>query len=198
MNPNAGEARLRRRVVYRGKILDLFVDRVRLADGRSAVREVVGHRPAVGIVALPAPGRVILVRQYRHAVRRWLWEIPAGLRERRETPLKAARRELREETGYTAKRWLALGHFFSSPGFCQEDLHIFLARDLGPRGVLNLDADEFVAPKVFSQREITLLFKRGELVDAKTVLALNLASPALNARNQPGRDAQFFRRFSIA
>jgi ADP-ribose pyrophosphatase len=179
MNPNAGEKLLRRKVIYRGRILDLFVDQIRLANGRSAVREVVGHAPAVGIVALADPEHVILVRQYRYAIGRWLWEIPAGLREGRETSQKAARRELREETGYAAKRWQALGHFFSSPGFCQEELHVFLARNLVKQGELELDADEFVAPKVFSRRALSVLVKSGELVDAKTVLALNLAARAL-------------------
>lgn len=81
MKPNPGEKSLRRKVVYRGKILDLFVDQVGLADGREAVREVVGHKPAVGVVAMPDPEHVVLVRQYRYAVGRWLWEIPAGDRK---------------------------------------------------------------------------------------------------------------------
>jgi len=175
----AGEKFLRRKIVYHGRILDLFVDQVRLANGQPGMREVVGHMPAVGIVPLVDAEHVILVRQYRYAIGRWLWEIPAGLREGGETPQKAAKRELREETGYVAKHWQSLGNFFSSPGFCQEELCIFLARDLSLQGELELDADECLEPKVFTWRSLARLLKNGELVDAKTVLALNLAAQVL-------------------
>ncbi|NTV53719.1 MAG: NUDIX hydrolase, partial [Candidatus Firestonebacteria bacterium] len=94
--------------------------------------------------------------------------------------LRPARRELREETGYAARRWQALGNFYSSPGFCRETLRLFLARDLVRQGDLQLDADEQVTPEIFSRRSLARLLKHGELEDAKTALALQLAAKQLH------------------
>lgn len=121
---------LESRVAYRGGLIEVRVDRLGLDGGLEVVREVVDHPGAVVVAALDAEDRLVLVHQYRHALGRELLELPAGLLERGEDALEAARRELREEAGVTAARWDALGVFYSSPGFVHELLHAFLARDL--------------------------------------------------------------------
>jgi 8-oxo-dGDP phosphatase len=115
----------------KGAFVTLRTDEVRTPDGDVAARDVVEHPGAVAIVALDDAGQVLLIRQYRHPVGRLLWEIPAGLRDVPGEPLRAAaERELREETGYTAKNWHVLVDCFTSPGILTEQLRIFLARDL--------------------------------------------------------------------
>src|SRR5919204_1942121 len=108
---------------YRGRVLNLRLDTVRLPNGNETKREIAEHPGAVAIVALDAKDRVILVRQYRHAVGRELLEIPAGTFEKDEPPEKTAPRELKEETGLTAKRWELLARFYASPGVLTEEMH---------------------------------------------------------------------------
>jgi 8-oxo-dGDP phosphatase len=116
---------------YRGKIINVRTDTVRVPEGTSTEREVVEHPGAVGIVALDDQYRVLMIRQYRHAVGRLLWELPAGLRDVAGEPTaQTARRELLEETGYQARDWHVLADYFSSPGITTERLRIFLARGL--------------------------------------------------------------------
>lgn len=119
---------------YEGRIISVRTDTIRSPEGNTAVREVVTHPGAVGVVALeesgPAP-RVLMIRQYRHPVGRLLWELPAGLRDVAGEPLlRTGRRELLEETGYRAARWDVLVDYFSSPGISTERLRVFLARGL--------------------------------------------------------------------
>ena len=117
--------------IYHGAIIDVRNDTIRSPDGNTAEREVVRHPGAVGVVALDESNRVLMIRQYRHAVGRLLWELPAGLRDVAGEPLlHAARRELLEETGYRAARWQVLVDYFSSPGIITERLRVFLARGL--------------------------------------------------------------------
>jgi ADP-ribose pyrophosphatase len=117
--------------VYRGNILALRVDQVRMPGGNIAKREVVEHYGAVAVAAIDEAGRVALVYQYRHPIGRRLWELPAGLLdEPGEDPVAAAGRELREEIGFTAERWDVLVDLISSPGFSDEALRVYLARVL--------------------------------------------------------------------
>ena len=115
----------------RGRLVTLRTDKVRTPDDQQAERDVVIHPGAVGVLALDDDQQVLLIRQYRHPVRRLLWEIPAGLRDvAGEQPWATARRELLEEAGYRARDWRVLADYYTSPGFSTERLRVFLARDL--------------------------------------------------------------------
>jgi ADP-ribose pyrophosphatase len=115
----------------RGRLVTVRTDKVRMPGGNLAERDVVLHPGAVAVLALDETGQVLLIRQYRHPVSKLLWEIPAGLRDVAGEPLLAtAQRELLEEAGYRARTWRVLADYYSSPGFTNERLRIFLARDL--------------------------------------------------------------------
>jgi 8-oxo-dGDP phosphatase len=117
--------------LFRGRLVTVRADKVRMPDNNLAEREVVLHPGAVAVLAIDDASRVLLIRQYRHPVGRLLWEIPAGLRDvAGEPPWATARRELLEEAGYRARDWRVLADYYSSPGFSTERLRVFLARDL--------------------------------------------------------------------
>lgn len=121
------------RSLYEGKIMSLRADEVRMPGGGTATREVIEHTGAVGVVALDSDGRVVLIRQYRHPVRAWLVELPAGLLDVPGEPAhETAKRELAEETGLTARSWHALVDLRTSPGLSEEAVRVYLARDLAP------------------------------------------------------------------
>ncbi len=164
---------LKREAVFEGKVLRLYLDRVRLPNGMEAEREVVLHRGAVGMVALDGENRVFLVRQYRHATGRDLVEIPAGKLAPGEDPLDCARRELMEEIGYGAATWTKLAAFFTSPGFSDEMLHLYLARGLR-RGEAAPEDDEFLEIMLVPLAQALCMVARGEIEDAKTVAGLAL------------------------
>jgi len=170
------------REVYRGNVLSLRVDEIELSEGRSAVREVVEHPGAVVIAAVDEHQRVYLVRQYRHPIGRDLLELPAGMLEMGEEPLAAAMRELREEAGLIAERWTALGSFYSSPGFANESLHAFMARDLTQVDT-DPDDDEDLA---IVRRPLSRVYGTlNELTDAKTLATLLLVKEALGQNDIP-------------
>ena len=163
---------------FTGKLLRLRVDRVALPSGRETTREVVEHPGAVAIVPLLPDGRVVLVRQYRHAVGAALLEVPAGtLDQPGESPEEAAARELAEETGYRAARLAPLVTFFPAPGFCTERLTVFLATGLtgGEQGPME---DEELTVETVALDAVPDLIARGELRDAKTLVGLLLAREA--------------------
>lgn len=127
------ETLLSTRRMYRGKILDLDVDEVSLGTGeRRSVREVIRKAPCVAVLAVRegVPLQVVLVQQFRYAISQEIVEVPAGIVDPGETPEAAARRELQEETGYTAAKWRSMGQYYPSPGFTDEVVHLFLATDL--------------------------------------------------------------------
>ncbi|MEM7019871.1 MAG: NUDIX hydrolase [Pseudomonadota bacterium] len=119
-----------RRIIYAGQVVDLGIEPVQIPDGPAFDLEVVRHPGGAGVVALNEQQEVCLERQYRHAAGGWIWEIPAGKIDTGEPPLQTAKRELQEETGVTAEDWVSLGEMFSTPGFCDEKIYIYLARDL--------------------------------------------------------------------
>jgi ADP-ribose pyrophosphatase len=167
------ETLVSRRPVYDGRLLHVYEDEVRLPNGREARREIVHHRGAVAIVATVPSGGILLVRQWRHACERALWEIPAGTRDEGEDPAVTARRELQEETGYSASRWRRLGEACVSPGYSREVLTFFLAEDL-VEGTAATDPDELVEVRAFDPAEIAGLVRDGA-TDCKTLGGLALA-----------------------
>ena len=169
------EKRLASQPVFDGKLLQVSVDTVRLPDGRQAVREVVGHRPAAVIVPIDQENNVHLVRQYRYAVGEALLEAPAGVLEESESPEDCAQRELQEETGFRSEDLQSLGRFWSSPGFCSELMYVYLARDLVP-SALAPDPDENIVTEKVPLSRINELIRRGEIRDAKSIAALLMAT----------------------
>ena len=164
------EALLSKNPVYHGKILNLRVDSVRLPSGKRTIREVVEHRPAVCIIPMINDEEVLLIRQYRYAVGEDILEIPAGLVEDDETFADAAQRELQEEIGYRGAI-SEIAQLFSSPGFSEELLVFFVARDLIPSR-LEPDDDEFIETVRVSVARIPEMLRSGEIKDGKTFSAL--------------------------
>ncbi len=162
---------LRSEYLYRGSILKLRLDQVRLANNNVVAREIVEHRGAVAIVALDDQARVLLVRQYRSGAGRETLEIPAGTLEEGEDPALCAVRELKEETGYSAARWEPLGYFFSSPGFCTERMFLFLARQLAD-GTATPEEDESITVEWMPLAQAVDAIERGEIVDGKTMVGV--------------------------
>lgn len=159
------------RRIYEGRVLSLRVDDVRYDNGHRSQIEVAEHRGGVAIIAQPAEHTIVLVRQYRPAIGREMWEVPAGKLEVGEDPLDCATRELIEETGYSAQRLRKLWSFFTAPGFCTERLHLFVAEELSA-GTQRLDQDESIEVRVFSVEEAWRLVVQDDLPDAKTQIAL--------------------------
>lgn len=165
--------------IYDGKVVNLRIDTLRDADGRTHEAEVVEHAGAVAVIVMPAPDRMVLVKQYRHPLGRDAWEIVAGGMEAGESPEAAATRELREETGYRAHGVRRLWSAYSAPGFCTELLHFCVveAWDEGEREPDEGEADMETA--VFTLDALRRKIEADELPDAKTQIGVLWA---LNAR----------------
>ncbi|MDO4988460.1 MAG: NUDIX hydrolase [Synergistes sp.] len=156
--------------IYRGHILNLRVDTVKFPTGSQKIREVVEHGAAVGVLPIAADGRMILVKQYRHAIDKEIFEIPAGLVEKGEDPYLTAERELQEEIGYKPGKLTEIAHFYTSPGFSDEELYIYAACDLTPSS-LPQDDDEYIKVFSFTDDELESLISEGCIDDGKTLLA---------------------------
>ncbi len=164
------EETLKENCLYRGKILNLRVDDVRLSNGAAAKREYVEHRGGAAVLAVK-DGEAYFVRQYRYAYRESLIEIPAGKLEAGEDPMRAAARELEEETGLKAKSITPFGVIYPSPGYTNEKLYIFLATDL-EEGQAHPDEDEFLRCIKMPIDSALKMIDSGEMTDAKTCYAL--------------------------
>lgn len=157
--------------IYDGKIIQLRIDEVQLPNGKTASREIVHHNGAVAVLAVTADQRIVLVRQFRKALERFLVEVPAGKLEGDEEPLACAERELIEETGYRTKQLDSVASFYTSPGFADEIVHLFKAEGL-TEGDANPDDDEFVELLHLTLEEAKEYIASGEIRDAKTILAI--------------------------
>ncbi len=176
---NLTERTVSSQTLFEGKIVRLTLDQVQLPDGKPARREVVYHPGGVGVLALDEDNNVTLVRQYRYPIRKVLLEVPAGKLDHgaEEDRLLGAQRELSEETGLEASEWTYLGYTLASPGFCDEALHMYLARGL-TRKESHLDEDEFLDVVTMPFDELVKQVMDGTITDAKTV-ALTLKTKVL-------------------
>ena len=159
--------------IHRGRIINLREDSVLLPDGRPAKREIVEHRGAVAVLGILPDGKLLFVKQYRRPLDQVLIEVPAGIPEKGEKGLDAARRELLEETGYLAANLKAVGRAASSPGYSNEIIQYFLACDLTLKEQ-DLDEDELVEPLVLSLSQAWDKIRSGEIFDGKTIALLAL------------------------
>jgi len=157
--------------LYKGRVLELKKDRVIEPGGVEASREIIEHRGSVVIIPRLPGGRIILVRQYRYAARRHLWELVAGTLEPGETVMRAARRELQEETGYRAGSMKRLFSFYPSPGILTERMHLVEARDLTLLTAAP-EADERIQVGQFSKAQIGKLLREKKIIDGKTLVGL--------------------------
>lgn len=157
--------------IYRGRVFEMVREKVTLDNGATTELDLIRHPGAAAMVPMPDSETVILLRQYRHAVGEYIWEIPAGTLEPGENPLEAAKRELAEEIGHAADRWEKLGEIVPAPGYADERIHLFLAESLRP-AVQALDADEVFDVHSFSLRRVWEMVDDGEIRDAKTLVGL--------------------------
>ncbi|WP_342414723.1 NUDIX hydrolase [Paenibacillus sp. FSL R10-2782] len=169
-NPALEEKTVSTQPIFEGKVISLQVDTVELPDGSTGKREIVKHPGAVAVLALNE-GKMLVVDQYRQAMGRCEVEIPAGKLEKGEDPMEAAGRELREETGYTAKSLKLLHSFYTSPGFADEIIHLYVAEEL-ELGEMEPDEDEFLELFEVTLEEAQSLIREGRISDAKTILAV--------------------------
>lgn len=156
--------------MFKGHICDVRVEHLRLRSGKEIDREVVRQANAVVVVPELPDGRLILLRQFRHATGGSLWEFPAGRVDRKEKPQTAAIRELEEETGYRARCMKRLSSFYTSPGISTEWMHLFSASGLKKTKTC-FEEDEFIEVRFFSPRRVEKMIKTGEICDAKTILS---------------------------
>jgi len=157
--------------IYRGHAVNIRVDTVEKAGGRKTKRDVVEHSDCIAVVALDEQNNILLVRQFRYPIGRFLLEIPAGGIEPGEEPIDSVRRELQEEIGYLPRKINKLGGFYTIPGYGTEYLHCFVATDLVPGHLTAEDTEDIELVRV-SQDEIPQLIHSGEISDAKSIAAL--------------------------
>ncbi len=161
--------------VYDGKVFHIDRDRVRMPNGREVTVEVVRHSKSVVLIPIPEPGHVILIKQFRYAVNRWLWELPAGSVDEGEQPEAAARRECHEEIGQVPDTIVRLGALHPTPGYCDEEMLFFRLSGLSdPSEPAAQDEDEDIESKVFTLADAREMIRRGEITDMKTVAGLGM------------------------
>ena len=162
---------LRSKMIYKGPVFGVRRDEVVEPSGVRAIREVITHPGSVVVLPVLPDGRIILIRQYRHATRQFLWELVAGRIEPGENPRRGAARELIEETGYRAKRFRVFLDVFPTPGFLEERMYILLAEGL-TLGEAEPEEDEKITVKAFTRRELENMMRRGKLRDAKSIAGI--------------------------
>jgi len=164
--------------IFNGQIIQVRKDTVLLQNGNTSTREIVSHPGGVAILPIDDQKRVTLVRQFRKPLESTLLEVPAGKLDGGEDPYTCAVRELKEETGFTAKTILPLGFAYLSPGFCDEKIHLFIAKDL-EKGAMQLDEDEFLSLETYPLKELITWVEEGKILDAKSIILLLRAKELL-------------------
>ena len=165
------ETYVSKKVVWRGRAVDFRVDTVRLPNKKLATREYLDHPGAVGVIPFLDKDHVVMVRQYRHPVGEVTLELPAGKLDKGESPLSCVKRELHEETGYTAKKIRPLVQYWPTPAFANEVLHLYVATGL-TAGKMHTDEDEFLRCVVVPFKKAVKMALSGEIMDSKTIIAL--------------------------
>lgn len=171
------EHKLSSEMKFDGKLIKVTYD-IADVNGKEAWREVVHHPGASAIVAIDADNRIIMEKQFRYALNDYLLEIPAGKLDKGEDPLVCAKRELEEETGIIASEWISLGTIATSPGFCNEVIHLYVAKGLS-KGKIHWDEDEYVEVERYTFDELLQRIQEEKIKDSKTLSALLLAMPYL-------------------
>ncbi|HEY32682.1 MAG TPA: NUDIX hydrolase [Dehalococcoidia bacterium] len=169
----AEEKTISSRIIYEGRVVTLREDTVETADGQRRREVIALHRDCVAIVAVDGDDRVLLVKQYRKAADKELLEIPAGSIDSGEDPEETVRREMQEETGYLPGKVERLGGFYSTPGYCTEYLHLYLATELTPSQLYAEDTASISLVRV-PVKEITSLLASGKIEDAKSIAGLHM------------------------
>jgi ADP-ribose pyrophosphatase len=168
---------LARTTVHAGRIIQVEIDVVKLPTGHTVDMEIVRHPGSVVLIPIPQPGSIILIRQYRYTIDRWIWELPAGSLKRDEDPDQAAARECEEEIGLVPGRLTRLRGYYPTPGFCDEEMIFYRCEDLrppAPDSAARKDEDEEIEPRTFTLDEARALVSSGEIVDLKTLAGLSL------------------------
>ncbi|HXJ10834.1 MAG TPA: NUDIX hydrolase [Candidatus Limnocylindrales bacterium] len=158
-------------MIYQGRVFGLRRDEVVEPSGVRATREVITHPGSVVVLPVLPDGRIVMIRQYRHATRQYLWELVAGRKEPEETPKQGAARELLEETGYRAKRFKVFLDVFPTPGFLEERMYLLLAEGL-TAGEAQPEEDEKIEVRAYRVNELKKMIKSGRLRDAKSIAGI--------------------------
>jgi ADP-ribose diphosphatase len=164
-------------VVYNGRVFSVEVDTITLRNGREAELAIVRHRPSVVLIPVTGDGLVVMIRQYRHALKRDIWELPAGNVDDGESAEAAAARECEEEIGQVPTRIDRLGAFYPTPGYCDEEMIFFRVSGLRPPAADSIhkpDDDEDITTRAMPAAEAKEMVARGEIIDLKTAYALTL------------------------
>jgi 8-oxo-dGTP pyrophosphatase MutT (NUDIX family) len=159
------------KLIYQGRVIKVFKEKRLLPNGLRIDLDLIRHPGAVLMIPFLDRSHLVFIRQFRPVVRGYLYELPAGTLDRGETPLDCARREIMEETGFSAKRFSLIGKIYPVPGYSTEKILIYEARGLKKEPKPG-DADEIIQRRIFNKSEVTRLFKTGRIVDAKTISAL--------------------------
>ena len=168
---------LARNTVHRGRIIEVDIDVVKLPTGHTVDMEIVRHPGSVVLIPIPEPGKIILIRQYRYTIDRWIWELPAGSLKPNEDPDRAAPRECEEEIGLVPHKVTRLRGYYPTPGFCDEQMIYYRCEDLrppAPDSTAKKDDDEEIEPHTFTMEEARALVQSGEIIDLKTLAGLTL------------------------
>ncbi len=171
MKQDLEEKTISTKKIFAGKVIQVQVDEVRLPNGHHSKREIVRHPGAVAVIAVTDENKMVLVRQFRKPLEKTILEIPAGKLEKNEDPLDSAKRELEEETGYMPAQLEKIVSMYTSPGFADEEIHLYKATGL-KKGKKNPDEDEFVELVELTIGECFKRVETGEICDAKTMVAL--------------------------
>ena len=159
------------RQVFKGKLLKVFVKKVRLPNGYLATIEMIKHPGAALVIPFLTKDKIICLKQFRPVISSYIYELPAGTLEKNESPLACARREIVEETGYLAKCFTLLGKIYPVPGYSTEKIFIYKGEHLIKRERVG-EKDEVIESRIFTKRDVRRLFKSGRIIDAKTISAL--------------------------